>query len=166
MKNKHQATICRGWWMVCVLLSSLSYAAPAICAGSAKEAYQLLSIDGPTTRAASQSNTATTSNPFSANQNNQKPNVNTQRHRQSSQKPATASHAINGQQVDINRADVTTLAASLNGIGEKKAQAIVDYREQHGPFKQIEDLAQVKGIGPKTIEKNRAIIRLSTSESR
>jgi competence ComEA-like helix-hairpin-helix protein len=166
MKNKHQATICRGWWMVCVLLSSLSYAAPAICAGSAKEAYQLLSIDGPTTRAASQSNTATTSNPFSANQNNQKSNVNTQRHRQNSQKPATASHAINGQQVDINRADVTTLAASLNGIGEKKAQAIVDYREQHGPFKQIEDLAQVKGIGPKTIEKNRAIIRLSTSESR
>jgi competence ComEA-like helix-hairpin-helix protein len=161
MKNKHQASHHRGWWMICMLLSSLSYAAPAVCAGSAKEAYQLLSIDGPTTRAASQSNTATTNNPFSTNHNNQQSKVITQNNRQSSQKSATTSHAMNGQQVNINRADATTLAASLNGIGPKKAEAIVVYREQHGSFKQIEDLALVKGIGPKTIEKNRAVIRLT-----
>lgn len=162
MRHKPQAALYRGWWMICVLLSSLSYAAPAVCAGTAKEAYQLLSIDGPTTRARSQSNTATTNNPFSSHHHNQQSNVSTQNNHQSSQKSATASHAMNGQQVDINRADATTLAASLNGIGPKKAEAIVVYREQHGPFKQIEDLALVKGIGPKTIEKNRAVIQLGT----
>lgn len=81
----------RDWW--CLVPLDLSYAAPAVCAGSAKEAYQLLSIDGPTTRAASQSNTATTNNPFSTNHNNQQSKVITQNNRQSSQKSATTSHA-------------------------------------------------------------------------
>jgi competence protein ComEA len=57
--------------------------------------------------------------------------------------------------VDINTADAAGLAAAISGIGEKKAASIVAYREANGPFVRIEDLANVKGIGPATIEKNR-----------
>jgi len=57
--------------------------------------------------------------------------------------------------VNINQADAAVLSSELNGIGEKKAQAIVDYRTQHGPFNTLEDLQNVKGIGDQTIEKNR-----------
>jgi competence protein ComEA len=63
--------------------------------------------------------------------------------------------------VNINRADATTIAAALNGIGDVKAQAIVAYREQHGPFKSMDELVNVKGIGLKTIDKNRSDILLS-----
>lgn len=55
--------------------------------------------------------------------------------------------------ININTADVATLA-SLNGIGESKAEAIVAYRDANGPFKAAADLANVKGIGERTIEKN------------
>ena len=54
--------------------------------------------------------------------------------------------------VNINTADMTQLQ-SLTGIGAKKAQDIIDYREQNGPFKTPEDLANVSGFGEKTIEK-------------
>ncbi len=66
-------------------------------------------------------------------------------------------------QVDINSADAVTLATELKGIGEKKAQAIVDYRKQYGPFKKVDDLANVKGISTKTIDNNRANIVLKTN---
>lgn len=56
--------------------------------------------------------------------------------------------------VDINTADAYTIAHVLDGVGEKKAAAIVQYREEHGPFKSIADLENVYGIGGKTIEKN------------
>lgn len=65
--------------------------------------------------------------------------------------------------VDINCADAATLAAGLQGVGEAKAQAIVSYREQQGPFKSADDLAKVKGIGAKTVEANRANITASES---
>lgn len=70
-----------------------------------------------------------------------------------------ASAAFAGQ-VNINKADASTLAAELNGIGDKKAEAIVAYRKQHGPFKSIDDLQHIKGIGASTIEKNRKNISL------
>jgi len=54
--------------------------------------------------------------------------------------------------VNINRADLAELE-TLAGIGPAKAQAIIDYREQQGPFKTIEDLKNVSGIGEKTFEK-------------
>lgn len=57
--------------------------------------------------------------------------------------------------VNINQADAAMLSTELNGIGEKKAQAIIDYRTQNGPFNSVEDLQNVKGISDKTIEKNR-----------
>lgn len=62
--------------------------------------------------------------------------------------------------VDVNSADAKTLAASLDGVGTKTAEAIVAYRNQHGPFKRIEDLEKVKGVGAKTIERNRANLKL------
>jgi competence protein ComEA len=56
--------------------------------------------------------------------------------------------------VDINTADAKTLE-TLRGIGPKSAQAIVEYRQKNGPFKNLDDLDKVKGVGKKTIEKNR-----------
>ena len=57
--------------------------------------------------------------------------------------------------VNINTADAQTLASELTGIGESRAQAIVAYRQQHGPFKKVDDLLQVKGIGTAILDKNR-----------
>ncbi|MBU0663392.1 MAG: ComEA family DNA-binding protein [Proteobacteria bacterium] len=54
--------------------------------------------------------------------------------------------------VNINNADQTALEA-LPGVGAAKATAIIEYRTQHGNFKTKEDLLQVKGIGPKILEK-------------
>ncbi len=58
--------------------------------------------------------------------------------------------------VNINTADARTIDTALVGVGPKTAKAIVDYRAKHGPFKSVDDLEKVKGIGPKLIEKNRA----------
>ena len=65
------------------------------------------------------------------------------------------------ESIDINSADAETLAA-LDGVGEAKAQAIIAYRNEHGPFKSLEDLANVTGIGTKIIEDNRD--RISVGE--
>ena len=62
--------------------------------------------------------------------------------------------------VNINRADAAALAQNLNGIGEAKAQKIIEYREQHGGFQSIDELANVPGIGAKTVERNRDSISL------
>lgn len=66
----------------------------------------------------------------------------------------------NLQSVNINTADAATLDRLLNGVGPAKAEAIVRYRKENGPFKRLEDLERVKGIGPKLLEKNRSVIRL------
>ncbi|HEY1588709.1 MAG TPA: ComEA family DNA-binding protein [Rhodanobacter sp.] len=63
--------------------------------------------------------------------------------------------------VNINKADAATIASSLDGIGQSKAQAIVAWRDAHGPFKSADDLAQVKGIGQATLERNRTAILLT-----
>ncbi|MDY2947359.1 ComEA family DNA-binding protein [Mannheimia varigena] len=67
---------------------------------------------------------------------------------------------INTNAVNINTASAAELQDKLVGIGEKKAQAIVDYRTKNGNFKSIEQLAEVSGIGQATVEKNRANIVL------
>jgi competence protein ComEA len=60
--------------------------------------------------------------------------------------------------VNVNTADAATISAELQGVGLSKAGAIVEYREAHGPFKSASELAEVKGIGPRTIEINRGNI--------
>ncbi|AMQ88337.1 ComEA family DNA-binding protein [Marinobacter sp. LQ44] len=62
-------------------------------------------------------------------------------------------HAEQPATININQAGVATLA-TLNGIGESKAEAIVAYRTENGPFQSVEDLANVKGIGARTVERN------------
>jgi competence protein ComEA len=64
------------------------------------------------------------------------------------------------QKIDINRAESWLLEA-LPGIGEVTAQAIVDYRNENGPFRRIEDLLKVKGIGEGTLDKIRDFITVS-----
>lgn len=63
--------------------------------------------------------------------------------------------------VNINQASATAIAKSLDGVGNSKAQAIVDWREAHGPFKKVDDLRHVKGIGKATIDRNRDAILLT-----
>ena len=59
------------------------------------------------------------------------------------------------QMLDINSADAAAIAAALDGVGLTKAQEIVAYREMFGSFRSVDELAEVKGIGAATIEKNR-----------
>jgi competence protein ComEA len=67
--------------------------------------------------------------------------------------------------VDINKADAATIAKELQGVGLSRAQAIVDYRAKNGAFKSADDLRNVKGIGQKTLELNRANIRVDGATS-
>ena len=67
---------------------------------------------------------------------------------------ATAAHA-GGERVNINTADAATLDRVLDGVGPSKAEAIVAYRKANGPFRSIDQLASVKGIGLATVERNR-----------
>lgn len=62
-------------------------------------------------------------------------------------------------QVNINEADAATIADALVGIGMSRAQAIVEYREEHGDFRSLEDLVDVKGVGEATIANNKDRIR-------
>lgn len=60
--------------------------------------------------------------------------------------------------INVNTADAMAIADSLSGIGPRIGAAIVEYREANGPFTSTEDLLNVKGIGPKTLERNKADI--------
>lgn len=71
--------------------------------------------------------------------------------------PATVAFA---GPVNVNTADVATIAKELDGIGKAKAQAIVDYRQKNGPFRSAEDLLKVEGIGQKVLDQNKGNIRL------
>ena len=79
---------------------------------------------------------------------------------------ALAGAAIAGETVNINTADAATIDRVLLNVGPAKAEAIVQYRREHGAFKSIEELAMVKGIGLKTVEKNRGRITLGNGRSR
>ena len=61
--------------------------------------------------------------------------------------------------ININRATEAELV-SLNGIGSSKAQAIILYRDMFGSFNTVDELTKVKGIGAKTIAKNRGRLRV------
>lgn len=62
--------------------------------------------------------------------------------------------------IDLNTAGPEELQA-LSGVGPVLAQRIIDYREEHGPFQSVEELLEVKGIGPATLEKFREDVTVS-----
>jgi competence protein ComEA len=68
-----------------------------------------------------------------------------------------------GAPININTADSEALVDALNGVGPQKAMAIVRYRQQHGPFKRVEELALVDGIGEKTVQQNRSNMTVAVS---
>ena len=63
--------------------------------------------------------------------------------------------------VNINTANADTLAVALDGVGAARARAIVEYREAHGPFRSVDDLAQVKGIGDRVVAANRTRLKIT-----
>ena len=62
-----------------------------------------------------------------------------------------------GGAVDINSADKETLM-SLSGIGEAFAERIIDYREENGGFKTVQELTNIRGIGQTLVEKNKDLL--------
>lgn len=69
--------------------------------------------------------------------------------------------AINARpDVNINTANAAELTESLTGVGISRANAIVVYRQKSGPFKSVEELTNVKGIGAATVKRNKDHIKL------
>ncbi len=68
------------------------------------------------------------------------------------------------QPVNVNSASAEEIAEALKGVGMSKAAAIVNYRSEHGQFKHIDELVNVKGIGIRTVDINREYILLDSSE--
>jgi len=71
-------------------------------------------------------------------------------------KPSDADDGV----VSINSASAEALAQAMNGVGLKKAQSIVSYREEYGPFKTLEQLQEVPGIGSALVQRNLSHIKL------
>lgn len=64
------------------------------------------------------------------------------------------------EKVNLNTADAKQIAKTMKGIGLKKAEAIVAFRKANGPFKNLEDLLRIKGIGAATLAKNAHVVTL------
>lgn len=73
--------------------------------------------------------------------------------------PATVSAPSGQPKIHINTATLEQMT-TLNGIGTKKAEAILAYREENGPFTSLDDLVQVSGIGEKTVENIQEMIQV------
>ncbi|MDW7700499.1 ComEA family DNA-binding protein [Xanthomonas euvesicatoria pv. euvesicatoria] len=74
-----------------------------------------------------------------------------------------SSNAYALDKVDINTASAEELGKVLMNVGRSKAEAIVEHRQANGPFKSAEELALVKGIGLKTVERNRDLIEVGAT---
>lgn len=74
------------------------------------------------------------------------------------------SPVVLAETININTADAAALDA-LDGIGEKKAEAIVAYRTEHGEFKTLEDLKEVSGIGDKLFDKIKDQVALTDADA-
>ena len=68
------------------------------------------------------------------------------------------------QPVNVNIANAEEISEALKGVGMSKAEAIINYRNEHGKFKHIDELVNVKGIGIRTVDINREYILLDNSE--
>ncbi len=66
--------------------------------------------------------------------------------------------------IDVNTATAEQLSESLQGVGPQKAAAIIAYREQHGPYRSVQDLTKVKGIGDSLLDKNKGLISLGETK--
>lgn len=73
---------------------------------------------------------------------------------------ASGGSPAGGLSVNINTAAAEQIASILDGVGQKKAEAIVRFRESYGAFASPDALAEVRGIGEATVEKNRHRIRI------
>lgn len=67
---------------------------------------------------------------------------------------------VSAEMVNINKASAEVMQSNLKGIGAKKAEAIINYRTEHGDFKKLEDIKEVKGIGDALFEKIKTEISL------
>ena len=67
--------------------------------------------------------------------------------------------------VNINSASAEEISESLKGIGLSKAELIVEYRKTHGSFTHVDELVNVKGVGLRTIDKNRGMILLNDDDT-
>ena len=63
--------------------------------------------------------------------------------------------------ININTADKETLMETIKGVGDKRAEAIIAYREKNGPFNSVDELAEISGIGQSIVDKNRDNIKTS-----
>ncbi|MDD9315931.1 ComEA family DNA-binding protein [Acinetobacter lactucae] len=80
-------------------------------------------------------------------------------HASHSNSPKSSVMTDSSEQIHLNQANIDELQ-KLKGIGEKKAQAIVEYRQKNGGFKNIDEFKNVKGIGPAIFEKNKTRLTL------
>ena len=71
--------------------------------------------------------------------------------------------SLAGEPVDINSADAQSLSAAIKGVGMKKAEAIVAYRKQHGPFQSVDELVRVRGVGQKMVDNSRDQLTVKAS---
>ncbi len=78
---------------------------------------------------------------------------------------AGVSYGAFADKININEADADALAA-LNGIGQSRAEAIVEHRKQHGPFRSLEALSDVRGISLNIVDRNRDRLTLGNTETR
>jgi competence protein ComEA len=66
--------------------------------------------------------------------------------------------------LDINTATAAEFSAVMSGVGVKKAEAIITYRDANGPFDSVEQLTKVKGIGNVLLDRNRDLVRVVSEE--
>ncbi|MCS7485429.1 competence protein ComEA [Marinomonas sp. BSi20414] len=67
--------------------------------------------------------------------------------------------------LDINTATAAELAAVMSGVGSKKAEAIIAYRDANGRFESIEQLSEVKGIGDALLSRNKDLLRVTADDN-